>query len=100
MLASWYNTVHHVKELDAANRTVRFTNRAGRPFSWYEGHLRYYVENVAEGLDQPGEWFLDRASGVLSYFPLPGETLEDVEIVAPVVSQTLVRLQGEPGEGR
>ena len=99
VLASWYNTIHHVQELDMANRVVRFTNRAGRPFSWYEKNLRYYVENVAEALDQPGEWYLNRGTGKLTYYPLPGEKIDRVEVVAPVVKQTLVRLQGEPSAG-
>ena len=97
---SWYNSIHHVAELDSANRVVRFTNPAGRPFGWYERNLRYYVENIAAGLDQPGEWHLNRETGVLSYYPLPGETIETAEVVAPVVAQTLVRFQGEPGKDR
>ena len=61
VFGSWYTTIHHVDRLDAANRTVWITNPSGRPFGWYEKNLRYYVENIAEGLDQPGEWYLDRA---------------------------------------
>ena len=34
----------------------------------------YYVENAAELLDAPGEWYLDRATGVLTYLPRPGFT--------------------------
>ena len=33
----------------------------------------YYVDNVFEGLDTPGSWYLDRRTGVLYYHPLPGE---------------------------
>lgn len=97
--ASWYNTQHHVESLDAAARVVRFTNKPGRPFSWYEKNLRYYVENIAEALDAPGEWHLNRQTGVLRYCPLPGEEIATAQIVAPVVSQTLVHFRGEPGLG-
>ena len=100
VFGSWYTTIHHVDRLDVDNNTVWFTNPSGRPFGWYEKNLRYYVENIAEGLDQPGEWYLDRKTGVLSYYPLPGETLETAVIVAPVVRQTLVQLEGVPGKDR
>ena len=100
VFGSWYNTIHHVDKLDVPNKTVWFTNRSSRPFNWYEKNLRYYVENIAEGLDQPGEWYLNRKSGVLSYYPLPGETIETASVIAPVVRQTLVRFQGDPGKGR
>jgi hypothetical protein len=36
---------------------------------------RYYVENVPEALDAPGEFYLDRKTGVLSYYPRPGEDM-------------------------
>ena len=31
------------------------------------------VENIFEELDAPGEWYFDRKSGTLYYYPLPGE---------------------------
>ena len=100
VFGSWYTTLHHVDRLDVANRTVWFTNPSGRPFGWYEKNLRYYVENIAEGLDQPGEWYLNRKTGLLSYYPLPDETLETALVVAPTVRQSLVRFEGFPGEDR
>jgi hypothetical protein len=52
-----------------------------------------------ELLDEPGEWYLDRTTGVLSYMPLPGEDLREVEVIAPVLTE-LVRLDGNADEGR
>ncbi len=100
VFGSWYNTIHHVDKLDADNRTVWFTNKSGRPFGWYEKNLRYFVENTAEGLDEPGEWYLNRKTGVLSYYPLPDEKVETAVVTAPVVRQTLARFEGDPGEHR
>ncbi len=100
VFGSWYNTIHHVEKIDADTRTVWFTNEAGRPLNWYEKNLRYYVENIPEALDQAGEWYLDRTTGILSYYPLPGEEIETAEIIAPVVRQTLLRFQGDTDEDR
>ena len=44
---------------------------------------QYYVENVFEALTEPGEWYLDRKSGRLYYAPMPGEEIENSEIIAP-----------------
>ena len=54
-----------------------------------EDGARYIVENVYEGLDQPGEWYLDRKTGRLTYLPKPGEELDRVEVVAPVAAGLL-----------
>jgi len=48
---------------------------------------RYYVENVFEGLDTPGEWYLDKQTGDLYYWPLPGEDIHTSEIIAPSIEQ-------------
>jgi len=55
-----------------------------------------YFENALELLDQPGEWYLDRQTGVLSYWPREGQDLERAEVVAPVVQKTLLAVAGTP----
>lgn len=55
--------------------------------------LPNYVENALELLDEPGEWYLDRSDKVLYYKPLPGEKMDNVEAVAPVLEK-LVEFRG------
>lgn len=51
-----------------------------------------YLENARSFLDQPGEWYLDRASGALYYWPRPDEDMNTAEVVAPhLTSLVLVR---------
>ena len=52
-----------------------------------------YFENAREMLDQPGEWYLDRTTGVLSYLPRDGEDLAKAEVVAPRLVE-LVTVKG------
>ncbi len=52
---------------------------------------RYYIENVLEGLDKPGEWYLDTHIGKLYYWPVDESRLS--ELRAPVLTE-LVRLEG------
>jgi hypothetical protein len=49
-----------------------------------------FFENAREFLDQPGEWHLDRATGVLTYWPLPGENMVQAEAIAPAITHLLV----------
>ncbi len=94
---SWTTSIHFITELDPQERIVKLAPRSAWPIGyWWEYNTRYHVENVIEALDQPGEWYLERTTGVLSYWPLPDENLTRAEVVAPVVRQTLVAFQGEP----
>lgn len=55
----------------------------------------YYIENALEFLDQPGEWYLDRPTGVLSYLPHPGEDVASAEAIAPRLVR-LLEIKGTP----
>jgi len=63
----WVNAILSVKEIDLDGRVVHVTN-ANCSQELRPGN-RYFVENVFEALDTPGEWFLDRAEGRLYYWP-------------------------------
>jgi len=47
---------------------------------------RYFVENVRDALDAPGEWYLDKQAGVLYLIPPPGFTAKS-EVMAPTVGR-------------
>lgn len=96
MFHSWNTSMHFIKNLDLDNHILEFTIGSERPMGyWQPSGQRFFIENLFEGLDQPGEWYLNRKTGVLYYYPMPGETPENVRAVAPVTQQLLV-LQGNP----
>jgi len=78
-------------------KSVITTGNAPWKFFNWEPAQRYHVEDFREGLDAPGEWFLDRA-GTLLYRPLPGEDPATAEAIAPV-AEAFVRFAGEPTLG-
>ena len=78
-------------------KIVHFTNPSGFPVGWWD-KPRYYVENVREALDAPGEFYLDRKTGVLSYYPRPGEDMTKAEVIAPR-PEVLLRLEGDAAHG-
>lgn len=63
---------------------------------WFNGvpEGRVYLENAREFLDSPGEWYLDRTSGLLTYWPRPGEDPARWTVTAPVVENTLLAVAG------
>ena len=95
---SWTASLHWIDKVDLEKKEVRFANRCGWPIGWWDRKQRYYVENVREALDAPGEWFLDRGTGVLHYWPRAGEDMAKAEATAPVLGE-LVRFLGEPEVG-
>ena len=65
--------------------------------SWMdEPDARYWVENVPDALDQPGEWYLDPQTGWLRYLAPKGLRLNRVPVVAARLTE-LVRVEGDPG---
>jgi len=96
---SWTASRHRIKSLDTEKRLVEFTAPSGWPMGWWEKNQRYYVEGIRAALDAPGEFFLDRRTGVLSYYPRPGEDMTAAEVIAPK-PQVLLRLDGDPASGK
>lgn len=92
----WGNWMYEMENLYASNSTIMFA-RGG----WQEArgsgirNNHYYVENIFEELDAPGEWFVDVNSSTLYFYPnntqLNGKSTD--EFVAPVL-QKLVTFEG------
>ncbi|ATC65555.1 hypothetical protein CMV30_17245 [Nibricoccus aquaticus] len=53
----------------------------------------YWLENAPEFLDAPGEFYLNRETGILGYRPRPGEVVEQSDVVRPEL-ENLVILEG------
>jgi hypothetical protein len=59
-----------------------------------ESGARYFVENAHDALDQPGEWRLDRNTGLVTAMFKAGENPNAMEIVVPRL-QELVQFKGD-----
>jgi hypothetical protein len=96
LLQFWTEARPRIEAIDPVAHTVRFTGDVFRSPTWSNG---WYVENVFEGLTEPGQWYLNRRTGTLYYRPLPGEDVKQLEIVAPRTKQWL-RLEGDYKTGK
>ena len=52
-----------------------------------------FIENALELLDKPGEWYLDRKTRTVTYYPRPGEDMASAEVIAPVL-ESLIEITG------
>lgn len=97
---SWETSIHHIRSVDTESCQVILREPAPWPMGRWEKEQRYYVENVFEGLDEPGEWYLDISTATLYYYPMPGEQPATTVATAPVLTSTLVEIKGEPAQGK
>lgn len=93
---AWDESVVGLKELDDETRTVTFSNPSGHPpggfGGWMEKAKTYVVWNIRAGMTEPGQWYLDRTAGKLVYWPLPGEDMSRVTVLAPT-TETVIRIE-------
>jgi len=93
----WIEERMPIATFDPVTRTVRSSRRS--MFILRDDvasrYAKYYIENVFEALTEPGEWYLDRATGMVYYIPLPGEDPATAEVFAPC-SEHILMLTGDP----
>lgn len=85
-----------IAEVDSEQHAVTLQGQTTGLSSWAElkqGH-RYFLENVKEALKQPGQWYLDRPTGRLTYIPRDGETVDNTRVIAPRLPHLLL-LRGD-----
>jgi len=92
----WGNLQWRIKALDSDNHVLWF-GEGGQQMGakWYdlpaevdEGS-QFYVENVFEELDAPGEWYLEARAGMLYYLPPEGVDLSTAVVEVPVLQQAV-----------
>lgn len=90
----WANSYEKVALLDRDQRLIKTAPPHGL-YGFRKGQ-RFYFLNVLEELDEPGEWFLDRQSGMLYFWPpdRPGSAGEQThEMLLSVLDRPLVSLR-------
>jgi len=91
----WKDEIVTIKTFDEVTGKVKIS----RPTSMtvMKGD-KYFLENVFETLNSPGEWYLDRATGRLYYIPFEDEKPESTVLYAGQTPQ-LISINGKDGIG-
>jgi len=96
---NWDTTRRIIAGFDAARGAVLTRGEIWKHWNPWRTNSLYYVENVPEALDAPGEWLYDGVAKKIVYIPRPGETPATARAYAPVpgLKQLLV-VRGEPAK--
>ena len=88
----WVNAVVAVTGVDAEKQTLHVDSSQDiRPGN------RFFIANVREALDSPGEWYFDRARGEILYWPKEEGFPGGVEVVAALLDRLIVFRGDGPG---
>ena len=85
---NWWNNIVPVASADKDTGEVKLTKDCSYPVRPLD---RYYFQNALEELDDPGEWYLDKRTWTLYFWP--EETLAGRPVFAPKV-RTIIEATG------
>lgn len=86
----WADTYEKVSSIDTKTREI-YTHPPHGQYGYTEDR-RYYALNLLEELDQPGEWYLDRGTGVLYFWP-PAPIRQGKTVVS-LLEKPLISMDG------
>lgn len=96
---NWGNMQYRIANIDGSERRIDFgtggmqcQQRMGPGLKHGHGSP-FYIENIFEELDAPGEWFLDKDTAVLYFMPPTGLDPNKALVEAPVAKR-LIELVG------
>jgi Right handed beta helix region len=104
----WGNLQWKIKAVDFDSHCIWFAEGGQQIGAKWSNHpatvnekSRFFIDNVFEELDTPGEWFLDKKKNLLYYYPEPGTDLRSALIEVPLLEHAVefCGTQGEPVEG-
>lgn len=85
----WADSYEHVKSIDTSVHSI--TTFAPHGVYGYRENRRYYYLNILEELDSPGEWYLDRKTTMLYFWP--PAPLAGSEIFVSLLEEPLIALE-------
>jgi hypothetical protein len=83
----WFNTLTFLRDVKSESGKTFFVRDGYEMWGTRENN-RYYVFNIHEELDSPGEWYLDYQKGRLYYYPKDG-TMKNKIVEAPLTHSLL-----------
>jgi hypothetical protein len=89
---NWATSRLRIASVDAESNVVTLSGNTQGNSSWAQlvkGH-RFFAVNVREALGEPGQWYLDRPTGRLTYVPREGERPDRTVVVAPRLERLLL----------
>ncbi len=95
---NWDNTRKHILGFDKDASAVFIGGEGMKPWNNLNKNSLFILENYRAALDTCGEWFLD-PRGYLYYMPLSGESLNNLEVIAPITDH-FIHIRGDQNSGK
>lgn len=93
ILHYWKDEMVTIKDFNESTNAVTFSRPTS--MSVYEGH-KYFLENVFETLNTPGEWYLDKKADKLYYIPFENEDPDTLTLWGSEL-ETMISIDGVDG---
>ena len=87
----WADTYLKLASIEVEKRQITTDPANGARGQGFKPGQRYYALNILEELDAPGEWYLDRHTGVLYFWP--PEPLADRDVYVSLLEEPLVQIE-------
>jgi hypothetical protein len=86
---AWADLHVPATSIDTTTRVIKLSQKPGYGIGAYQP---FYAYNILEELTQPGEWYLDRVSGILYLWPTPN--FSNADIFVSQMSAPLLKING------
>jgi hypothetical protein len=96
---NWANEILPVAAINRTNQKITLTqNQRWAYLDSLKKGSRYFIQGAMELLDSPGEFYLDKAAGILYYYPVNSD-INNQEIIAPTVNR-IIQIGGSSNSNR
>ncbi|MCY2951421.1 MAG: right-handed parallel beta-helix repeat-containing protein [Planctomycetota bacterium] len=86
----WANSYERIASIDLQTRLIKTAPPHG--LYGFRAGQRIYFLNILEELDSPGEWYLDRDTGLLYFWP--PAPIEQARVLVSLVHEPMISLKG------
>ncbi|WP_216648815.1 Ig-like domain-containing protein [Agromyces agglutinans] len=88
---SWEWSYNRVESIDTEAKTItlRYGEMSGLMKTWFEDF--HFAENLLEELDAPGEYYIDRGTGLLYFLPNQAFLSGDAEATVTMLKEPMLR---------
>jgi len=98
-LQRWLSTRNYLSSIDREKVIVSGENPTGGNSDWganyagfysdYDGKNRYFIDNVFEKLDAPGEWYFNKSEKKLYYMPARDKEIKQSVFIVPTLEKLI-----------
>lgn len=100
ILHCWVHERQDIESIDVETGRITLSSKTSINPHYTSIPTAYYIENDLRFLTEPGDWYLDQDTGMLTVVPPAGRDLESFTVNIPVTTQWLRLVGDEESERR